>query len=126
MLVDSIQQIAQKGINMNPLQIVGHLGKDAEQKYSKDGGAITTFSVAAKTSWKNKKGEWDSHTEWFDCVVFGNAAEVAARLLKGEKVMVMGEFRSREYQDKKYFEVKVNRLYRIAKDERTFDEGGEG
>ena len=110
---------------MNSLQIVGHLGKDAEQKTGQY-GPFTTFSVAAKTSWKNKKGDWDSHTEWFDCVANGRAAETAAILQKGDQVMVHGELRSREYNGKKYFEVKVGRLYQMVKYESFTGEGEEG
>ena len=66
--------------------IVGRLGADPEQKYTTDGKAVTTFSVAAS----NRKDE----TTWFRVTVFGQQAETCNQYLhKGSKVLVEGRLK---------------------------------
>ena len=69
------------------LTIVGNLGKDPEMKYTTDGKAVTTFSVAAS----NRKDE----TTWFRVSVWGNQAETCNQYLhKGSKVLVEGALKA--------------------------------
>ena len=63
--------------------IVGRLGADPEQKYTTDGKAVTTFSVAAS----NRKDE----TTWFRITTWDKQAETCNQYLhKGSKVLVEG------------------------------------
>ena len=63
--------------------ICGNLGSDPTMKYTPDGKAVTTFSVAAS----NRKDE----TTWFRVSVWGNQAESCNQYLhKGSKVLVDG------------------------------------
>jgi single-strand DNA-binding protein len=65
------------------LTIVGNLGKDPEMKYTTDGKAVTTFSVAAS----NRKDE----TTWFRVSTWEKLAETCNQYLhKGSKVLVEG------------------------------------
>ena len=65
------------------LTIVGNLGKDPEMKYTTDGKAVTTFSVAAS----NRKDE----TVWFRVSTWDKQAETCNQYLhKGSKVLVEG------------------------------------
>lgn len=65
------------------LTIVGNLGSDPIMKYTPDGKAVTTFSVAAS----NKKDE----TVWFRVSTWEKQAEVCNQYLhKGSKVLVEG------------------------------------
>ncbi len=65
------------------LTIVGNLGKDPEMKYTTDGKAVTTFSVAAS----NRKDE----TVWFRVSTWEKLAETCNQYLhKGSKVLVEG------------------------------------
>ena len=83
---------------MNRLTLIGFLGSDAEKKDGNN-SSYTVFSVATKTSWKNKStGERESRTEWHRCVSNGKLALFAATLKKGAHVHVEGELRSREYE----------------------------
>src|SRR5919204_6149636 len=78
--------------------IVGNLGRDPEKRYTQDGRAITRFSVAATTRRKDREGEWQDHTEWFNVTVFNRQAEtLAERLAKGTRVYVEGRLESRTY-----------------------------
>ena len=42
---------------VNKVTLIGRLGQDPEIRFSGDGKAIATFSVATNESWKNKDGE---------------------------------------------------------------------
>src|SRR5277367_1656573 len=91
----------------NKAILIGFLGKDAEVRNANN-RSFTTFSLATKSSYKDKKkGEYVSHTEWHRCVVFGKLAEFAATLSKGAHVQVEGEIRTREYDSKIFFKQKT-------------------
>src|SRR5580693_942801 len=80
----------------NKVNLIGFIGNDAEVHTANERN-FTTFSVATKSSYKDKKsGEYVSHTEWHRCVVFGKLAEFAATLTKGARIQIEGELRSRE------------------------------
>ena len=65
------------------LTIVGNLGSDPTMKYTPDGKAVTTFSVAAS----NRKDE----TVWFRVSTWEKQAEVCNQYLhKGSRVLVEG------------------------------------
>ena len=69
------------------LTIVGNLGKDPEMKYTTDGKAVTTFSVAAS----NRKDE----TVWFRVSTWDKQAETCNQYLhKGSKVLVEGALKA--------------------------------
>lgn len=81
---------------MNIFIITGNLGNDAEQRYTKSGDSIVSFSVPAKSGFGDK-----AITSWIKCSMFGKRGEsVLPFLKKGQLVGVQGEFASREWQDK--------------------------
>jgi single-strand DNA-binding protein len=87
---------------MNRATLMGYLGADAEVRTGKNDQKFTTFSLATKTSYKDKEsGEYISHTEWHRCIVFGKFGEFAATLKKGAHVQVDGEIRHTEYTPEK-------------------------
>ena len=83
---------------MNRLTLIGFLGQDAEQKFTRNGKPYTILSIATKRSWKDDAGEWQSRTEWHRSVAYGKLGEFATTLKKGAHVQIEGELRSREYQ----------------------------
>ena len=69
------------------LTIVGNLGSDPIMKYTTDGKAVTTFSVAAS----NRKDE----TVWFRVSTWDKQAETCNQYLhKGSKVLVEGALKA--------------------------------
>jgi single-strand DNA-binding protein len=81
---------------LNKVELIGFLGSDAETKTIPNGKAVTTFSIATKTSYK-KDGERQDRTEWHRVQVWGRLGEYAAAFKKGAHICVEGELRSREY-----------------------------
>ena len=82
----------------NNIDLIGFLGSDPEARYASNGTAVTTFSLATKSSWKNDSGSYESRTEWHRIIAFGELAESACKLSKGAHIEVEGELRHRTYQ----------------------------
>jgi single-strand DNA-binding protein len=81
---------------MNNITIVGRVGRDPELKFSNNGIAIATFSVATDYGRDEKK-----KTTWHNIVAFDKFAEnIAASLHKGSRVIVAGRLEMSEYDGK--------------------------
>jgi single-strand DNA-binding protein len=86
--------------SVNKVILVGHLGKDAETKFTPAGVAVTKFSIATGRRWKDQQsGEWKEETDWHN-VVLWRAENLANYLLKGKQVYVEGRLQTRNYEDK--------------------------
>ena len=92
---------------MATVTIIGNLGKDAEIK-DVNGKRLASFSIADKSGFgENKQTNWYSVTIWDGLA----KTDFVDYLKKGQKVMVVGELSTREYNGKTYLEVK--RVYDI-------------
>jgi len=86
---------------LNKIQIIGHLGKEPEMRYTPSGKPVTTFTVAVSRSWNTGDGERHSETEWFNVVAWGNLAEICKQYLtKGQQVYIEGRLQTRRWDDK--------------------------
>jgi len=72
---------------MHKLTIIGHLGRDPEMRYTPEGQAVTSFSVASSRKYKTGAGEQREETEWFNCSAWGKLGEICNEYLtKGKQV----------------------------------------
>jgi len=55
---------------MHKITIIGNLGRDPEMRYTSEGQAVVTFSVASSRKYKTSSGEQKEDTEWFNCSAF--------------------------------------------------------
>jgi single-strand DNA-binding protein len=86
--------------SVNKVILVGHLGRDAETKFTPGGAAVTRFSVATNRRWKDKEsGEWKEETDWSN-VVLWRSENLANYLTKGKQLYVEGRLQTRSYEDK--------------------------
>jgi single-strand DNA-binding protein len=111
---------------LNKVLLIGNLGKDPEMKYTPQGTAITTFSVAVDRSRKTPDGQWVDETEWFRIVAWEKLAETCNEYLrKGSKVYVEGRLHTRSWEKdgQKQFMTEVVANEMIMLDRR---EGGPG
>jgi single-strand DNA-binding protein len=86
--------------SVNKVILVGHLGKDAETRFTPSGVACTNFTLA--TNWRSKDqqtGEWKDHTDWHRIVLW-RQENLANYLTKGKQVYVEGRLQTRSYDDK--------------------------
>ena len=83
---------------LNKVMLIGNLGKDPEMRFTANGLAVTTFSVAVNRNSRNAEGEWREETDWFNIVAWRDLAErVAQNLTKGRKVFVEGRLQTRSW-----------------------------
>lgn len=82
--------------------ITGNLGADPVVKAFENGGKVANFNVGVtERGYKTQNGVVvPEHTEWFRCVVKSNGlcGVVEQYVKKGNKVMIVGKHRTREYE----------------------------
>ena len=84
---------------LNKCMVIGHLGRDPEMRYTANGTAQTTFSVASSRRY-TANGEQREETEWFSVVTWARLAETCAQYLqKGRLVYVEGRIQTRSWDD---------------------------
>lgn len=86
---------------VNKAIIVGRLGNDPDIRYTQNGTAVATLSLATTERWKNQQGNYEERTEWHRVVYFGRLAEVCGEYLrKGSQIYVEGSLRTNKYTDR--------------------------
>lgn len=96
--------IVESGIETNPqclnrIMVIGNLGRDPEMRYTPEGHAVTSFSLAATRARASTPGGRNGATEWFNVVVCGSLAEICNHnLAKGRRVYVEGRLRTRGWE----------------------------
>ena len=86
---------------VNKVILIGNLGKDPEMRYLPSGQAVTKFSLATGSRWKDKDGQWQDRTDWHNIVAFGKTAEICNEYLKkGRQVFIEGRIQTRSYDDR--------------------------
>jgi single-strand DNA-binding protein len=82
---------------LNKVMLIGNLGKDPEMRYTANGSAVTTFTLAVNRSFASE-GERREETEWFTVVSWNKLAELLGQhLQKGRKVYVEGRLVNRSW-----------------------------
>lgn len=78
----------------------GNLGRDAETRQVGN-TTVCNFSVGVNLSFKKGDGSIVERTEWVRCTLWGRFAEaMAPHLKKGTGVLVSGEPKTHEYEDR--------------------------
>ena len=85
---------------MNSVQLMGHLAKDVELRYTASGRQVATFTVAATNTYKEQNGEAKEFTAFVNCVAWGQQAEYLSQFQKGDRVFVQGRLQTRSYEVK--------------------------
>jgi single-strand DNA-binding protein len=88
-------------MSFNKIIIVGNLGRDPELRYTPQGTAVCSFSVATNEKRKDRAGELQSITTWFRVTLWGKQAENANKFLtKGNPIYIEGRLRTDEWTDR--------------------------
>lgn len=83
------------------ITLVGNIVGDIEQRATRAGGSVAAFRLAVGERRLDKeRGEWvDAHTNFYSISVFGELGANALRSLrKGERVVLSGRLRLREWE----------------------------
>lgn len=86
--------------DFNQAIILGNLTKDPELRYTPNGQAVTSFSVATNRRWTNKEdGQTQEATEFHNVVAWGKLAEICGQILyKGRKALIVGRLQTRSWE----------------------------
>jgi len=81
----------------NRVILIGRLTRDPELRYTANGIAVATFTLAVNRNYKNAQGE--KETDFIPCVVFRQLAELCANYLsKGKMAALEGRIQIRSYE----------------------------
>ena len=84
---------------LNKIMVIGNLGRNPEMRYTPDGHAVTSFSLAATRVGTSASGVRNGATEWFNVVAWGSLAEICNQhLVKGRRVCVEGKLHTRGWE----------------------------
>ena len=84
---------------INNITLVGRLTKDADLRYSSDGTATATFSLAVNRPFKSASGEREA--DFINCVIWRKNAENFVNFTrKGSLVGITGRIQTRNYESK--------------------------
>ncbi|MBE7516530.1 MAG: single-stranded DNA-binding protein [Chloracidobacterium sp.] len=88
-------------MSFNKIILVGNLGRDPELRFTPQGKAVCSFSMATNEKRRDKSGEFQDVTTWFKVTLWGNQAENANKYLsKGRPVYIEGRLRIEEWTDR--------------------------
>jgi single-strand DNA-binding protein len=88
-------------MSFNKIIVVGNLGRDPELRYTPQGTAVCSFTMASNERRRDKGGEQQDVTTWFRVTVWGKQAENVSRYLsKGRKVYLEGRLHVEEWTDR--------------------------
>lgn len=112
---------------LNTIVLMGRFVRDPELRRTGSGIAVTNFSVAVESDYKNNGGE--RKVIYVDCVAWRGLAETVAKYFtKGRMAVVKGALDFREYTDRdgnrrKAAEVVADNVY-FADSKRDDSDGG--
>ena len=85
--------------SLNKVMLIGNLGKDPEMRYTANGKAVTTFTLACNRTYNSPDGERREETDWVDIVAWEKTAELCSQFLqKGRQAYVEGRLHTRSYE----------------------------
>ncbi len=85
--------------SLNKVILIGNLTHDPEMRYTPQGTAVCTFSIATNRQWKTESGEIKEDAEFHRIVAWDKLAEICSQMLKkGKKVYVEGRLQTRKWE----------------------------
>ncbi len=110
-------------MSFNKIILVGNLGKDPELRYTPQGDAVCSFSMATNERKKDKSGEMQNIATWFKVTLWRHQAETAAKYLtKGRQVYIEGRLRIEEWTDR---ENNIQKTLEVTATDMQFLGGGD-
>ena len=87
------------GFDINTVTVSGNLTREPELRNLPNGGqSVCQLRIAHNDRYKDSSGEWADRASYFDVSVWGGLGEwMANNLSKGQKVVVSGRLKWREW-----------------------------
>lgn len=94
---------------MNSSTLVGRLTKDPDLRYTSNGTATASFTLAVNRPFKNAEGNQEA--DFIQCVVWRKQAETLANYTKkGSQIAVRGRIQTRSYDNQQGQKVYVTEV----------------
>ncbi|MFR4286319.1 MAG: single-stranded DNA-binding protein [Enterococcus italicus] len=94
---------------INNVVLVGRLTRDPELRYTANGAAVATFSLAVNRNFTNQSGEREA--DFINCVIWRKPAETLANYArKGTLLGVTGRIQTRNYENQQGQKVYVTEV----------------
>lgn len=85
--------------NLNKVMLIGNLTRDPEVRYTPQGNAVASFTIATNREWMTD-GEKKQAADFHNAVAWNKLAEICGQLLKrGTKVYIEGRLQNRSWVD---------------------------
>ncbi len=87
------------GFDINTVTVSGNLTREPELRNLPNGGqSVCSLRIAHNDRYKDASGNWADRASYFDVSVWGGLGEwMASNLTKGQKVVVSGRLKWREW-----------------------------
>lgn len=86
--------------SLNKAELIGNLTKDAELRFTPQGTAVCSFTVATNRKWTDSAGQQKDEATFHRIVAWSKLAEICGQYLhKGSKVYVAGRIANRRWED---------------------------
>ena len=118
---------------INNVVLVGRLTRDPDLRYTANGAAVATFSLAVNRNFTNQSGEREA--DFINCVIWRKPAETLANYArKGALIGVTGRIQTRNYENQQGQRVYVTEVVaenfqllesRTASEQRRGNDGGD-
>ena len=108
-------------LNLNRIQLIGHLGADPEVKTLPSGHQVATLKLATSEAYKDANDKWQQQTQWHTLILWNKQAAFAAlHFRKGEKLYAEGKLTYREYISpnqgkKRVSEIVIEKIFSLEK-----------
>jgi single-strand DNA-binding protein len=119
--------------SLNRVMLIGNVGRDAEVRFTQNGTAVASFSLATSETFGGRDGgERQERTDWHNIVVWGRQAEIAGQYVrKGRQLFVEGRLQTRDWVDPqgvKHYktEIVAQRFQLLGRREDADSDGGGG
>lgn len=87
-------------VGLNRVQLIGRLGRDPELKNTPGGKTVCSFSMAVNRRWKDRQGQSQEATDWFNIEAWERLAEICGEFLKkGSLIFLEGRLQTDTYEE---------------------------
>lgn len=94
---------------INNVVLGGRLTKDPDLKYTQNGTAIASFTLAVERDFSGQDG--NKETDFINCVIWRKSAETLANYVrKGQQIGVVGRIQTRNYENQQGQQVYVTEV----------------
>lgn len=94
---------------INNVVLVGRITKDPDLKYTQNGTAVATFTLAVNRNFTSQSGEREA--DFINCVIWRKSAETLANFArKGSLIGVTGRIQTRNYDNQQGQKIYVTEI----------------